>query len=57
MAGVIWFAMGPEQWWLDSAGGVRVAALAGLVALGGSVYFFMLWLLGFRVADFSRRVA
>ncbi len=57
MAAVIWFAMGPEQWWLASAGGVRVAALAGLVALGGGVYFALLWMLGFRIADFSRRVA
>jgi putative peptidoglycan lipid II flippase len=49
--------MGQEQWWLGADGGMRAAAIAGLVLLGGAVYFGGLWLLGFRMQDFTRRSA
>jgi putative peptidoglycan lipid II flippase len=33
----------------------RAANLAGVVLLGAATYFAALWLLGFRIADFSKR--
>lgn len=57
MALVLWFAMGPEQAWIDGRLLARIAWLAGLVVLGASVYLGTLWLLGFRLRDFSRRAA
>jgi putative peptidoglycan lipid II flippase len=57
MAAVLWFAMGPERWWFAAHGAMRAAAITGLVFLGGAAYFASLWLLGFRLKDFSRRSA
>jgi putative peptidoglycan lipid II flippase len=57
MAVVLWFAMGPERWWLGAPGATRVAAITGLVLLGASAYFATLWILGFRPGDFARRAA
>jgi putative peptidoglycan lipid II flippase len=57
MAAALWFAMGPEAWWLAASGTARGAALAGLVLLGGAAYFGCLWVLGFRPADFTRQAA
>jgi len=57
MALSLWFAMGPQTWWLQSHGVMRVAGLGALVVLGSGVYFASLWLLGFRLADFRRRTA
>lgn len=57
MALSLWFAMGPQSWWLASHGLMRVAGLGALVVLGSGVYFASLWLLGFRLADFRRRTA
>jgi putative peptidoglycan lipid II flippase len=57
MALALWLAMGPASWWLGAGGALRVAAVTGLVLLGGTAYFATLWLLGFRVGDFSRRAA
>src|SRR3990172_8536603 len=51
MGGVVWFAMGSEQWWLEAAGAARALALGGLVAAGAAAYFACLWLLGFRTGD------
>jgi putative peptidoglycan lipid II flippase len=57
MALALWLAMDPAAWWLGASGWTRVAAVTGLVLLGGAAYFGSLWLLGFRLADFSRRSA
>src|SRR6267154_3217597 len=57
MALALWLAMGPATWWLVASGTTRAAAVTGLVLLGGAAYFASLWLLGFRVADFSRHAA
>ncbi|OGA13444.1 MAG: murein biosynthesis integral membrane protein MurJ [Betaproteobacteria bacterium RIFCSPLOWO2_12_FULL_63_13] len=57
MSAGIWFAMGPETWWLAASGARRVIALAAIVAGGGAVYFACLWALGFRVRDFVKRSA
>jgi putative peptidoglycan lipid II flippase len=51
----LWFAMGPETWWLTAPSLNRAAAIAGLVVLGSAVYFGALWLLGFRARDFVLR--
>jgi len=53
----LWLAMGPAPWWLGAPGTTRAVAIAGLVLLGGAAYFASLWLLGFRLGDFSRRAA
>jgi len=57
MALALWLAAEPAPWWLAARAATRFAALAGLVALGGAAYFACLWLLGFRLKDFSRRGA
>ncbi len=51
----LWFGMGSEQSWLASSGWARIGRLTGLVVMGVTVYFAVLWLLGFRVKDFSKR--
>jgi len=57
MALVLWFSMGENHWWLIARSWNKAAAMSGLVLLGGATYFLCLWLLGFRLADFSRRTA
>jgi putative peptidoglycan lipid II flippase len=57
MSAVLWFATGPDSAWLATGGITRAAKLFGVVVLGGASYFAALWLLGFRVSDFSRRAA
>ena len=55
MALALLFAMGTEASWMESGLAVRIARLAMLVALGAAVYLGSLWLLGFRLRDFSKR--
>ncbi len=57
LGAVLWFGMGSEQGWLAGGGWLRIARLTGLVAAGMTAYFSALWLLGFRLKDFSRRGA
>ncbi|MBI4938371.1 MAG: murein biosynthesis integral membrane protein MurJ [Nitrosomonadales bacterium] len=57
LGAALWFGMGNEQDWLAGGGWPRIARLAGLVVMGVAVYFSALWLLGFRLRDFSRRGA
>jgi len=57
MGAALWFAMGPEAWWIGARGQERIVALIGLVGLGMATYFGALWALGFRLRDFSRRAA
>ncbi|MCW5626389.1 MAG: murein biosynthesis integral membrane protein MurJ [Burkholderiales bacterium] len=56
MALVLWLAVGSDAGWLAASIAWRVAHLAGLVALGGAIFFAVLWLLGFRPRDFQHRV-
>jgi len=51
----LWYGMGSEQHWLTTRGWGRIIHLTWLVLLGMSVYFAVLWLLGFRLKDFSKR--
>ena len=53
----LWFGMGSEQSWLAGSGWVRIVRLSELVVTGAAIYFIVLWVLGFRVKDFSRRGA
>jgi putative peptidoglycan lipid II flippase len=53
----LWFGMGSEKSWLTSGGWMRIWRLTGLVVMGMTAYFAVLWLLGFRLKDFSKRGA
>jgi putative peptidoglycan lipid II flippase len=50
----LWFGMGTEQSWLVRTGWARIIHLSWLIAAGITVYFTTLWVLGFRLRDFSR---
>ncbi len=51
------FGMGSEQHWLTTHGWTRIIHLSWLVLLGVAVYFAVLFALGFRLKDFSKRGA
>jgi putative peptidoglycan lipid II flippase len=51
----LWWSAGEFVWWTTAATLERVVRLGVIVLFGAVVYFLALWLLGFRVADFSRR--
>ncbi len=56
MAGALyWLAMRAGDW-LQMATMTKLVWLAVLVVAGAAVYFAVLWLLGFRPRDFSKRV-
>lgn len=57
LALMLWFGMGNENDWLTNSATRRVVNLTLLVSGGCGTYFAMLWLLGFRPADFMRRGA
>jgi putative peptidoglycan lipid II flippase len=57
MSVVLWFAAGPDSAWLAMGAAARAGRLCGVVVLGALAYFAALWLLGFRLEDFSRRAA
>ena len=52
----LWFAMGSESDWLAMNVAARLFRLGWLVPFGVAVYFATLWLLGFRLNDFKKRV-
>lgn len=57
MAGVlIWAAQGTDLW-LSSTALARVSRLAWVVAVGAASYFAALWLLGFRLSHFAKRLS
>lgn len=53
----LWFAAGSGDEWLAAGATMRVLWLTGVVLLGATAYFATLWLLGFRLRDFTRRAA
>lgn len=57
MGGVIGLAAGSSAEWLAASAAERALRLGGIVLLGALVYFSCLWLLGFRLRDFSRQGA
>ena len=57
MGGVLWFAVGDTNAWLEWSMARRLVRLTIVVSAGTLSYFAALWVVGFRVADFSRRAA
>jgi putative peptidoglycan lipid II flippase len=57
MALALWFAVGEAKVWMTATAPLRLARLGGLVLMGAAIYFAALWLLGFRMRDFSRHEA
>jgi putative peptidoglycan lipid II flippase len=57
MAAALWLASGTDKGWLTQASSGRAANLVWVVLLGAASYFAALWLMGFRLMDFSRRAA
>jgi len=57
MAAALWVASGPDASWFAMGAAARAANLTWVVLLGAVTYFAALWLLGFRLADFSRHSA
>ena len=55
MGAVLWWSTGDLGWWTAASTSERIVRLCVVVLFGAVVYFLALWLLGFRVADFSRR--
>jgi putative peptidoglycan lipid II flippase len=55
MGALLWLLAGNATSWLAASAAERVGHLALLVAAGGSAYFAVLWLLGFRAKDFARQ--
>ncbi len=53
----LWFGMGNQQHWLTTSGWARILHLSTLVAGGVAIYFAVLFALGFRIKDFSKRGA
>ena len=51
------FAAGDAAQWLSWGALHRLMWLTGIVAAGAAVYFATLWILGFRLRDFSQRSA
>ncbi|SEK89946.1 murein biosynthesis integral membrane protein MurJ [Nitrosovibrio tenuis] len=57
MGSVLWIASGSDASWLTDSTSQRVLRLTEIVAMGATAYFIMLWLLGFRLKNFSQRGA
>jgi putative peptidoglycan lipid II flippase len=57
MSGALWYAAAPDAAWLTMGAAARAGNLCWIVLVGAVAYFGSLWLLGFRVSDFSRRAA
>jgi putative peptidoglycan lipid II flippase len=57
MSGALWLAMGAPERWLQAGWQWRVMMLAGLVLLGFAAYGACLYLMGFRLRDFSHKAA
>ncbi|MBI4988109.1 MAG: murein biosynthesis integral membrane protein MurJ [Rhodocyclales bacterium] len=55
MGAALWFGMGQQANWIGAAPLERVMRLAALVTGGGTAYFGTLWLLGFRLKDFTKK--
>lgn len=56
LAAVLLAVAGPNAIWLAASAGGRAARLGLVVAAGAFAYFATLYVVGFRLADFNRRV-
>jgi putative peptidoglycan lipid II flippase len=57
MAAVLWVTTGNASEWLSASAVQRITRLAAVVVAGAAAYFAALWVLGFRLRDFSQRTA
>jgi putative peptidoglycan lipid II flippase len=57
MCGAIALFYGSDAAWMQPGFAHRVIRLSGVIALGASVYFAALWLMGIRPAQFYRKAA
>ena len=57
MGTVLWFATGSDASWLIDSAMARAGRLSWIVILGAFSYFIALWLLGFRLTDFTKQQA
>ena len=57
MGALLWLGAERHEWWLLASTSARAVRLAGVVLIGAGGYFAALWLLGFRLRDFTRRAA
>ncbi len=55
MGAALWFGMGQQGNWIGAPPLERMLRLSALVAGGGAGYFGALWLLGFRLKDFTKK--
>ena len=55
LAAVLYLTTGPADWWIAATAMSRLLRLAGVIGAAVAVYFGVLWLCGFRFADFRRR--
>jgi putative peptidoglycan lipid II flippase len=55
MGSTLWFASGSDASWLTISTFERATRLTWVVIAGATSYFAVLWLLGFRLKNFSRR--
>jgi putative peptidoglycan lipid II flippase len=54
MGGALWYSMGTESSWFEIPTALRAGKLALVIAAGTVTYFGSLWVMGFRLRDFSR---
>ncbi|MDP1559455.1 MAG: murein biosynthesis integral membrane protein MurJ [Nitrosomonas sp.] len=55
MGMTLWLASGSDVSWLTDSSVNRATRLAGVIIIGATSYFVTLWLLGFRLKDFSKQ--
>lgn len=55
MGVVLWFTAGSDASWLIDSTMIRVGRLSWIIIMGASSYFATLWLLGFRIKDFTKQ--
>ncbi len=56
MGAALWWVGGTSASWIDARAAERAMRLAWVVVAGAGAYFITLWLLGFRLRDFARRI-
>ncbi len=54
LATILYWLAGPAAFWLEATLWARVGRLSGVIAAAAVVYFGVLYLMGFRLADFNR---
>ncbi len=55
MGFILWFLSGTDTSWLSDSAVSRAGRLTAIVLIGAGSYFAALWLLGFRLKDFSKQ--